>query len=366
MISVLLVIILLASVISGHLQKTASFISACGMAWTAGIMPTNYSFDTAVYEKYYPFSPQTKIFEQGYMHISYFMYNHGIDYTTFRIILYAIAYLILFVLVIKVTPKPALFFLLYGFVSFLSDATQVRNFCMLVLVMLAFIILNKVTPLRLIISGISLILAVSFQTTGLIYVVAILVYVFKLGQKPGSKLVSIYFGSMLVLAVFFIVFGNTQILSPILNRFIQMSGRSYVDQAVMTYSTGGYSRYTLLYAASYAIAFMVIHYLKKRVGQGNNWYYDAMYILFLVGVIGMPLTIVSSGFERILRNSLVIFIILITRIPSYYWKKDAENFVIIGSLATFALCMYGAGYFTNDPLYMGYYFKYMLHFVATQ
>lgn len=363
---VLVLVLLAASAFSGYFQKGSSLLAACVMAWIAGTLEPNYSFDTAAYEMYYSFSPQTHVFEQGYMHLSYFFYTHGMEYSSFRLLTFFVAYIVFYAIVVRVTDRPAQFFLIYGLVIFLNDATQVRNFFMFVTVLLAYMVLKETTPARVLLAIGLLLLAVSFQTTALMYIVGMLLFVFIKNRQFGKRFVEIYFAFIALFSIAFIISGKSSVMSSLVSKLNVVSNRSNVGQAVTAYSAGGFSRYTITYVISFVIAFALIYLIARNYEQifHDNVYYHAMYILILVGLVGVPFTIMSSGFERILRNSLIVFILILTNITTAEnIKKYNLYFYLFGSLIVYGLFMYGTGYFTNDPLYMGYYIKYMLHFV---
>lgn len=363
---IILMVILVFSALSGRMQRISSLLAACYMAWIAGTLPTNYSFDTATYQMYYPFPPDTHIFEQGYMHLSYFFYTHGMDYLGFRLIIFFIAYLFFYLVILRVTEKPSAFFLLYGIVIFLNDATQVRNFLMFVMVLLAYAIMNTMTMTRFVI-GISLLLiATSFQITGILYIFGILFFILKDSMKTKKRLNNIYFTSIFISTLIVVASSKFSVLSTILIKISSISNRANIDQATSVYSNGSFSRYTLAYVLSYLIAFLLIQWLRNRYGKQleNEKYQGLFYVVMLIGLIGMPFTLMSSGFERILRNSLIAFILLMNSIHVKNIKVTDRYIYFLGYSAVCLLCMYGAGLFNmNDPLYMGYYVKYVLHFV---
>ena len=76
------------------IKRIIGLIGILILAWLAGTVSVDHSADTAAYIRTFSMSPNTSIFESGYLNLSYWFYTNEFDYTTFRIITFFIFYIL--------------------------------------------------------------------------------------------------------------------------------------------------------------------------------------------------------------------------------------------------------------------------------
>ena len=86
MLFVFTLLILFVSLFFSNLQRVTSLFVSVMLGILAGIVPSENSFDTLTYLKYYGFSPNTKLFESGYMWLSYLFSQYGITMLRFGLL----------------------------------------------------------------------------------------------------------------------------------------------------------------------------------------------------------------------------------------------------------------------------------------
>lgn len=348
-------------------EKSASLLLSAVMAWLAGSVSELYSFDTGAYKSVYNFAPSTNVFEKGYMQVSYWFWHHGVTYENFRLYTYIFAYMILLAAVFRFTPRPALFYSFYGVVFFIEDATQVRNFWMFVVVMLTFSIYKEKSKFRYLLLFVGILVASRFQSLAILY------FLVPIGLLvPAEKLVK--FSKYLIVAFTSVTLalaglGSLSVVSGIVNKLIVFSTRDNYSQMLNEYAGGnGISQSGLGIVLAYLIAiFFTYWYVKNEISIATRISLETriLYLVSLTGLIGLPLSLLSSAFHRIPRNALfgifLIFTLYLTNRNPIFLKTRGIGKLLMFVVATFAVV--GFGYIFTGDAYLGHFVPYMLHFL---
>ena len=255
------------------------------------------------------------------------------------------------------------FILIYSFFPFLSDATQVRNFFMLTFVLIACAVLTKRTFSRYLLA-IALIYAASlFHSTGSIFYLFILlraIHFRKIYIIIPKLIYIITAGGLLLWAT-----GSISLLSQYIGSLSFFSGRNGISESLQTYSAGIFNVYTIPMVASYLFMLHVLQIvIKDKIDDSTLTEKDeSLYLLFLIGAIGIPVIFSSFAFERILRNSMMFGIILVTSNTTIKNLKKGDGVKYILFSLSIILGIIAEGYLYDIPGMMGSYTFYILKFI---
>lgn len=358
------VITLFVNIVTSIVKKNNFLIPLIGflsLAWIAGTMVSGFSFDTDAYELLYSLNPTSHRFEQGYMQLSYWSYTHGISYVDFRLYYFLIAFVIFFIGVSRFTKNRSLFLVMFSFFPFLNEASQVRNFMMYAWVLLGISFLIRKNVKNVMLSVIFITIGFSFQTTGIIfYLVVLLRFVpFEIIKKSTKILVPI----SMALGLLFFVSASSGLVARLLSFVASLSNRQDISEILAANSYGNRNvLQTLGVVVTYLIALFVIQIIVS-IKYDDSVIKSKIEILYLVVIIGLffvPLIFVSFNFERILRNSINAAILSYT---VYTMTKKDSMRGTIGLLFSITILfgMISKGYFLNQEGKMGQYVPYILH-----
>jgi hypothetical protein len=341
-------------------EKIATAIMFSVFAYLAGSLTPANSYDTAAYTAAYGLTPSTQIFEKGYMWLSYYSAQHGLLYPQFRMIVSVIAFFIFYLGIIRLSTHPSLFSFLYALTIFPTNATQVRNLIMLSFVIFGYSLLTRKKIFNLVLAGCIIFIGTQFQSTGYLYLLGILLFFI-----PFKKLFEFTKNIQLIIFILFfcitVIFGST-IINTLIPKLLAVSGRgsSYAD-VLVTYANGGLSWFTL----SEIVAYCLVFYIATRIISYNDILLEprsnanSLYILMLVGIIGLPLTFTSASFDRLIINSIIPALIIFS---NYFSSLKYEKKIGFGiaMVPLSLLIMFGAGFFNKSFGYIGYYLIEML------
>lgn len=333
------------------------------LAWFAGTVSVDHSFDTGTYSGAYILNPDTAIFEPGYLNLTYWFYSHGFTYQQFRIITYFLFYLIFYFIIIHFSNNPNFFLFVYAFFPFLNDAIQVRNFFMLMFAGLSLIALEKKTFFRFSIAVLLIYISSQFQTTGAMFYLLILLRAIPFEQvfKNAPRiivLIAIFSGLLWIT-------GSINLVTRYFSNLSLLSDRDGISNALTVYSSGTVNRYSLTIIFSYLLILFIAQSTLSELIEKHELTskYEVLYLMTLLGAIGIPAMFSSFAFERILRNSIIFGILIITdlKINKGLKKGMGVRYVLFG--VALLLGIYAKGYLNNSEGMMGSYTLYMLHFI---
>ncbi|WP_204779376.1 EpsG family protein [Ligilactobacillus aviarius] len=295
------------------IKKNTKFIGLIGMlilGYLAGTANPVMTTDYAMYNQQYIISGITGnfYFEHGYSLLGAFFYHLGFNYTQFRTIFAFIIVVIMYIAVCRYTNNVALFVLIYGLVCFFNDATQIRNFMMISLVLLGISFLKEKKLRNIIIATLLILLSAQFQSSGYYFLLVVLVRLI-----PKNKLIngfkSIIFGELMLTAIVLIL-GKTRlikILSLVATPF--SGGRENLLLKIENQYVYGISKgKTILIGLLVILVIVISNKLIKPLKEN-----DLAYILYcgiIVGMFAYPLVFVAIDYSRIIRNAFIFFILL--------------------------------------------------------
>ncbi|MGV0167931.1 EpsG family protein [Furfurilactobacillus sp. WILCCON 0119] len=363
MVFIVSLIILILSATLHLFERTASLLFSLVLAWLAGTVSIVNSFDAAAYAQFYGFPVGTRIFERGYMLITYWSAQLGYSYETFRLVSYIIAYLIFYLGIIRLTQRPAVFFAFYAFFPFLDDATQVRNFLMFSIVVFAYSLVTNRKLFNWCCSALLIVIAAQFQTTGYLYLIG-MVYLFvpqKYLKKAVNFSIGIFAAVILVAGAFWPV-----LFKALIPKLASISGRSNFQDSLSFYATQGSSHGTWLFLIAYVLLSVILliqlNQKKLYLDEANQ---SNLLVLFLIGSIGVPLSIISESFNRIIRNSMMLMPLFIPGMIAIKNKimVERKQYLKVVVPILVVVSMFGTGYFNHSYGHIGNYALSMLKIV---
>lgn len=299
----------------GKIKSNSRVLAIFGMgilAFYAGTMRSDYSYDTLSYESFYNqvnFGVSgvynVNRFEIGFRFLNLLGGKLGLDYQTFRLVTFSLFFLIFLITLIRLQVNLSSFVAVYSIVPFFSDVTQVRNFFMLVLVLLAFSVLNKKKVSSYLLATILIIIGASIHSMGFLFLLGLLFTRFSI---VTLKKLILYFSMVITPSFIFLKLVDPTVLIKIVDFFISQSGRGVVDIAAFTsgISIVDFFKYFVL------VQLMIIYfYWKIKVKVVNKEMQCKLVSLFLVEILTFPFVVFSSGsFSRMIRAGFLTLLIL--------------------------------------------------------
>lgn len=298
--------------------KVVSLLGILVLAYYTGTMSPLASYDTFNYAQYYSelkdHGKISLIFEHGYKLLNEIGIHTGLSYADFRIVTSIMFFLILYWVLLRFKVHTNIFVALYSIFPFFSEATQVRNFFMTTLVLLALTFIAKKTKKDNIIGLLIILLASQFHSFGYFYL--------------------LIFPLMLVTDDIILKINKVLPIVSVVVTVILILGKKYAS-AFILFVLGGergkaYSEIWINYWVVMAIVLInvfltIIVILINRYYQNN--YVRVLSRLFLLTSLTTPIICISAaGFSRILRLEIIVGILLISMVC--YLKKDIINLKI--------------------------------------
>lgn len=358
----------LFSVLTNIKSRFLALFGLLVLGFLAGTMTPGYSFDTNVYSAEYSLPIESGRFEKGYMFLTNFAYNHGLDYSEFRLISMIFFFFLFFLVLNLYTKQLNLFVVLFSIFPFVNEATQVRNFMMIIIVLFAlkFLTLENRNILSLFASISLIALSATFQTTGWMFLSIIIFSLFP--KKFMVKCLDIIVPSLLIISLFMFLLKNNSITQKILLFVISHSGRTNATD-ILTSNTGsstGLQFYSLFIV--YILSYSIIRYIYSRIVKDIDIksMESKVYILLLMvslGAVGIFMLIGSYNFERIVRNAITPTLIAISIFAdsSNLELKKIKMFVLCSSFIIVLGGSVAKNYWSSDYGTMGSYVPYILH-----
>ncbi|WP_334427475.1 MULTISPECIES: hypothetical protein [unclassified Levilactobacillus] len=170
-------------------EKRSKLVGLFGiliLGYLAGSADPATTSDYDTYQMVYSNSNNGLYFERGYSYLSSFFFNRGWSYLDFRVLFCILASIILYIGVVRFTSNVAIFVFLYGITAFFIDATQVRNFMMVSLVILGSSFLIRLNLKNCMISVFFILLAAEFQSIGYVFLLIVLLRVLSKTLSPKA------------------------------------------------------------------------------------------------------------------------------------------------------------------------------------
>lgn len=335
------------------------------LAYYAGTMQTDFSFDTLAYQNYYNqvnnfFNIDlNNRFEIGFKYLNLLGGMFGLDYQTFRIISFLIFFLIFLLALQRFNTNTSKFVATYSIIPFFNDVTQVRNFFMMTLVLLAYSMLNKKDTLHYVSAVLLILMGASIHSTGYLFLIGLVFLKLEVDQLKKILLLSIPIEVIFFVALKII---NPTFLIKAVEIVMSKSGRDTVDTLAIT------SGINFLQFIQYLVLVLLmiwVVYLKSNFTNSLQSK-KSLLVLFLVQLLTFPLIIFSVGsFSRLVRAGFVTFLILNASKKESKINNDYSNKIQIDQILFFGV--YILGMITFDGGIIGnsqfaQYIPYILHF----
>lgn len=316
--------------------KFAALIGFFTLGFLAGSAAPDTTLDYYVYSTAYYVSPNVQsgsyYFERWYSQLGIFFFDHGFSYAQFRLVFGFLCALILYIGVIRFTDNAALVAGLYGVTVFFLDATQIRNFMMIALVILGSSFLINLTKSNVIFAILFIFASAQFQSLGYIFMLII-----PLRLIPKEKIIN-NSGKLIVISMLFYVLlgliGITKFLSMATNWLTFFGERAdFVSKVVEKYNYGSELQLAFLVIVSTTLVFVMSSYfIKNNCGNNKNKEY-VLHLISLISLLTLPLLLLAVDYSRIQRDSFLFFLIEISIIVGSP-KKQRNSMYVLGIVVT--------------------------------
>ena len=321
-------------------KRRTKIVGAVGiavLAYLAGSASATTTTDYPVYESYY-YVAQTGnfYFEKGYSHLGLILLNHGFDYAQFRLFFATLSALILYIGVRRFTENVSFFSFAYGLTVFFNDATQIRNFMMIAIIILALSFLVKLNLKNILISIVLICVSAQFQSLGYFFLLIVAIRV--IPSDYFKKGLAWLMGIELLLLLISKIMGISTIISVLTKIASRITNRgNLVSKLSGQYNYGSSMTNFFGVAVSMILVLLVSYYLMTRYPK-NIDYQNKMYPLYC-GVIAcflaLPLLFLAIDYSRIQRNGFLFFLIIVaiflenTDFSGVNWHKNSGIFIVI-------------------------------------
>lgn len=352
--------------IVGKVKHNAIAPAVIGMiilAFYAGTMQPNYSFDTLAYQNYYnQINSHLNLmfdnrFELGFKYLNMLGGIIGLDYESFRLFSFLIFFLIFLWALLRFNTNISKFIAAYSIVPFFSDVTQVRNFFMMALVLLAYSFMQKINMKNYIIATFLILLGSSIHSMGYLFLIGLPFFKIPFNRIKNMLLVII----PISITVFIIIKTiNSTFVIKVVQVLTENSGRDIFDTSAIT-SGIGITQAIQYLVMSVLMALTVYLIMNNGIENSNQ---KSLLILFFVEFISFPFIVISvTSFSRLIRAAFVTMLIINSSKIEVTSKKN-EATLIVNSLFFVA---YLLAIFTFDGGIVGNsqfseYIPYILHF----
>ncbi|MFD1440917.1 EpsG family protein [Lacticaseibacillus hegangensis] len=325
-------------------KRKSQVISAIGMTalwYLAAFSNPVHNLDYGSYQSEYTIMPgqppSAWHFEKGYSYLGILFSRLGLSYQTYRSFLCLVAIIALYIGVRRFTENTTLFVGIYGVTVFLLDATQLRNFVMISIVVLAISFLQKVTVKNIVTSVLLILIAAQFHSLGYLFLLAVLLRV--ISFRILYKYAMLFVGFSIAVILGINVIGVSSILNIAGKVLAVISSRANLASKVsQQYGDGSVLIRYVAVAVSTLAAFLLLWFLYKVVVTSENKtlinQFQLLYVVVLMAVITLPSLSLADDYSRIPRS---IFLFVIIAISLYYDKVDEVQIHKMRPLVTFLI-----------------------------
>lgn len=281
---------------------------------TKGGLPDPYTtVDYLAYESEYnnKYLGFVSRFEWLYQDISSWAVKHSLTYSQFRVCLITVTFIILFIAVRRLTKNDKFFWLLFALFPFFPETVQVRSFAMIALVLLAISFLKANKIQSYIVSAVLIFLGTGFHTSGYIFFLVLPIQFF-FAKRWSVSLLRRIFLLFLVSSMFVSFMSTTGLTKNIMNLVQSVSGNDAVAENVNNIYSAGASISSVLLVFSFTLFFLLVMRIfgNSKIALDEN--IRVIFSFLTVTCVGMPLVMISSQYDRILREGIIGLIILLS------------------------------------------------------
>ncbi|QYU58638.1 EpsG family protein [Weissella confusa] len=233
----------------------------------------------------------------------------GLDYQSFRLILMLSLFILLFIGVKTFTKSVSIFYVFFSIVFFVVEATQVRDFGMIVFIVLGLALDRKIRSNNLLLKLLPVVffvLASGFHTLGLVFLV---IYIFSLINIKSKSFEKYWFFLITISSVLLSV-TNSNYIGQALGVILKTIGvnslivENVQERFVSSGSLKGAALFSLTYLALLALIRIVSN--KKMLTYWSDDSFEKMLILVFVGA---PMMVMSGQYFRIFKVGFVLLLI---------------------------------------------------------
>ncbi|WIE01243.1 EpsG family protein [Latilactobacillus curvatus] len=328
-------------------SKLIGFLGLSILAYLGGTADPMTTTDYTMYSMQYTNAAHGNFyFERGYSELGLFLYNHGLDYAKARIVFFILSTIILYIGVSRFTKNIALFSALYGITVFFNDATQVRNYMTISLVILGLSFLINNTIKNNIIAICLIILSAQFQSIGYFFLIVV-IFVW-LGNRLPEELVkkSVYIFLLLtILLIIFVKFSGVAAVVSLLTKMASLVGgrANLVSKISGQYANGASFNQILLDSVATIFGVVTANVILNTQSNVSDRFVKVkiLYMGVISSLIALPMLFLAIDYSRIQRNSFLFVLIII----SIYFEKRrniTKNGIAI-FVMTISTCILYAG-----------------------
>lgn len=328
--------------------KIIGFIGFLIMGYIAGTANPDTTLDYAAYKTYYDLAPSgIRYFEHGYSSLGVLFYKMGFDYASFRVFFAFMTVVIMYIGLIRFTKKIALISAIYGCTLFFVDATQIRNFMTLSIIVLAMSFLIEVSTRNVIISSILIFLSAQIQSVG--YVFFLIIIVRLLPEKILRKGIPFFVGFNIFAILGVMIVGINRVQSVLVKIVTMLPTRDNLVYKISSqYGTGiSHVRLIVIFAAT-LFGILLSWYLNNRIqskGRIINNKMKILYVGILVTFMMLPIVYLSYDYSRIQRNGFLFLLIQIAIFSEQKIEKNTKFVAYLSFCMTSILYVGAFGYY---------------------
>lgn len=336
MIVLVTAVICFLNVINLFMKKKSKLVSFLMIAFLCVMMGANtQNPDIYAYQLNYEKTNLDSL-EYGYWFFKQIFIFLGLDYKWFRIITSAIGILLINNTVKKVIKNESAFYLMYFIYPFLLDVVQVRNFlAMAILIFSTPYLVNddKGNSLKAIIF---ILLAMSFQTSAIIYLPMIFFI-----KKKKNKIFILLFIEIVILLVIFTL--NNSILNSFSEFLINIFGNYEERISIFAYKQTNLG--FILFWFIQLMNFILMYWSNKNYNDASlnpiedslhsnifqKKYIKTVYWINIYAFFFLPFYVFQSTFSRFMRNLIPLNILAYIAVSNSLRKKSLKKifFIII-------------------------------------
>jgi hypothetical protein len=303
----------------------------------------------------------TSQFEWGYTLLEKYTISWNLDYDQFRMVIFTISFLALFLAIKKLTSNVADFVWLFAIFPYINEANQVRNFAMIAfgILALSFYATNQ----KLLLPAVFIVVSASFHSLGYLFILIILFS--KIVSKISMRFLMISSGVGLLASMFLLLFSSsTGFIGTLIAKVFILLGRSdgsNSSEIYNAYGAGAGSSTKIILSFLIIFILMIIYFLvmnnafSNLINQQANILVIAVFITSLIGILLLPASVQN---QRILRNGITLLLVLHSFLsalrrtnPSVVDKKtSALGDILIIIIMLISVNTFDGGYFSDNSM----------------
>lgn len=315
-------------------KKNNSFIGFIGLiilGYFAGSPNPLYTYDYSMYWYQYNQTGLTGnfYFEKWYSELGLFFYKLGASYEEFRIFFALLATVILYIGVRRFTKNVALFAAIYGITVFVTDATQIRSYMMISIIIYAMSFLKELNLKNYMIFITLTIIAAQFQSSAYIFLLLLPIRIWVNKGNHFWKIIIITIGCFFG----FLIVGKSKIIQVLAWLASFSNGRvNLIEKVSGQYNYGTSILRFIIIVGSTIMGLILAKYIYQQV---NNSEAKCLYSGLAFSVLTLPLLYIAADYQRLQRGSFLFLIIMISIFfekKRFSFSKEQLFFIILGMI----------------------------------